>query len=134
MCRNAIIGHVTSALYGFVRYTKKRTAHSARYELAFSVHQLINKASLKEPQVSVIFTVSPDATFSSFAPDSIPYKDSKLAIFFETQEMMEDTLILLRFNCPDPDCDFIGSGWSDIKLHVRGVHGKLMWYVYSFIS
>ena len=59
----------------------------------------------------------------------IPYKDSKLSISFETQEMMEETLILLRFNCPDPECDYIGTGWNDLKLHTRGVHGKLMWSV-----
>ena len=36
--------------------------------------------------------------------------------------MMEDALILLRFNCPDGDggCDYIASGWSDLKLHVKG--------------
>ena len=42
--------------------------------------------------------------------------------------MMEDTLILLRFNCPDGSCDYIASGWGDLKLHVRGAHGNLMWY------
>lgn len=41
---------------------------------------------------------------------------------------MEDTLILLRFNCPDGSCDYIAGGWSDLKLHVRGAHGNLMWY------
>ena len=42
--------------------------------------------------------------------------------------MMEDTLILLRFNCPDGSCDYIAGGWGDLKLHVRGAHGNLMWY------
>ncbi|KAF5377479.1 hypothetical protein D9615_005368 [Tricholomella constricta] len=40
--------------------------------------------------------------------------------------MMEETLILLRFNCPDSDCAYIGNGWGDLKLHVRATHGKLM--------
>lgn len=75
----------------------------------------------------MIFTTSPDKLFASFKPEDIPYKDSKLAIFFETQEMMEETLILLRFNCPDPDCDYLGNGWGDLKLHTRASHGKLMW-------
>ncbi|KAG5652131.1 hypothetical protein H0H81_006207 [Sphagnurus paluster] len=79
-----------------------------------------------EPQSSVIFTISPDALFSSFAPESINFKDAKLSISFETQEMMEETLILLRFNCPDSVCDYIGNGWGDLKLHVRATHGKLM--------
>ena len=41
---------------------------------------------------------------------------------------MEDTLILLRFNCPGESCDYAASGWGDLKLHVRAVHGNLMWY------
>ena len=76
----------------------------------------------------MIFTTSPKGLFTSFRPGDIPYKDAKLSIFFETQEMMEDTLILLRFNCPDGGCDYIASGWSDLKLHVRASHGNLMWY------
>ena len=82
----------------------------------------------------MIFTTSADALFGSFTPDRIPFKDSRLAIFFETEEMMEETMILLRFNCPDPACDYIATnGWGDLKLHVRGVHGKQMWYA-SFAS
>ena len=70
-------------------------------------------------------------SFAEFEPNDIPYKDAKLSIFFETQEMMEDTLILLRFNCPDGSCDYIAGGWGDLKLHTRGVHGHLMWYEHS---
>ncbi|KAJ2915232.1 hypothetical protein MD484_g5172, partial [Candolleomyces efflorescens] len=39
---------------------------------------------------------------------------------------MEETLILLRFNCPDSACDYLGNGWGDLKLHVRATHGKLL--------
>lgn len=47
---------------------------------------------------------------------------------------MEETLILLRFNCPDLDCDYIGTGWGDLKLHVRASHVKMLWFVcQSFI-
>ena len=60
------------------------------------------------------------------------FKDTKLSVFFESQEMMEDTLILLRFNCPDSECAYIGSGWADLRLHVRATHGKLMWFVVRF--
>jgi hypothetical protein len=45
--------------------------------------------------------------------------------------MMEETLLLLRYNCPDSDCDYIGKGWGDLKLHVRATHGKLMWFVHQ---
>ncbi|KXN89163.1 hypothetical protein AN958_06156, partial [Leucoagaricus sp. SymC.cos] len=80
----------------------------------------------KEPQPTVIFTTSPDAEFGVYKPDDIPYKDVKLSIYFETQEMMEETLILLKFNCPDASCDYIGNGWADLKLHTRAVHARLM--------
>ena len=41
--------------------------------------------------------------------------------------MMQESLLLLRFNCPDSSCDYISTGWNDLKLHARGNHGKLMW-------
>lgn len=56
----------------------------------------------------------------------IPHKDSKSMIYFETTDMMEETLILLRFNCPDSQCDYTATGWGDLKLHVRGTHEKMM--------
>ena len=77
----------------------------------------------------MIFTTSPDAPWASYTPDAIPYKDAKLSIYFETQDMMEESLILLRFNCPDSTCDYIANGWSDLKLHTRGTHGKVLWCV-----
>ena len=81
----------------------------------------------KEQQLTVVFTLSPDAPFSSYTPESIPHKDEKLAISFETQEMMQESLFLLRYNCPDPSCDYQATGWNDLKLHVRGTHKKHIW-------
>lgn len=40
--------------------------------------------------------------------------------------MMEDMLLLLRFNCPDADCTFYGNGWQELKAHVRAIHNKSM--------
>lgn len=39
---------------------------------------------------------------------------------------MGDTVLLLRYNCPDADCDFAGLGWPDLHRHVRSVHHKKM--------
>lgn len=77
----------------------------------------------------VIFTSSSDTLYEQYNQDEMPFKDSKLSIVFSTQEMMEETLILLRFNCPDEDCSFIAKGWNDLKMHVRAMHGKQLWYV-----
>ncbi|KAI8982822.1 hypothetical protein BD414DRAFT_579107 [Trametes punicea] len=111
--------------YWSVSECNHRTCHVCALRLR-ALYKKMDCTFCKEPQSSVIFTTSPDAPWSSYTPDKIPYKDAKLSIMFETQEMMEDTLILLRFNCPDPQCDFIGNGWSDLKLHTRANHGKLM--------
>ncbi|KAI0797515.1 hypothetical protein C8Q75DRAFT_738536 [Abortiporus biennis] len=111
--------------YYSVSQCNHRTCHVCALRLR-ALYKKTDCTFCKEPQPSVIFTTSPDAPWSSYSPESIPYKDAKLSIFFETQEMMEDSLILLRFNCPDSSCDYIANGWSDLKLHTRATHGKLM--------
>ncbi|KDQ16304.1 hypothetical protein BOTBODRAFT_31004 [Botryobasidium botryosum FD-172 SS1] len=80
----------------------------------------------KEPQKAVIFTVSPTQPFEVYTQESTPFSDAKLCISFETQEMMEETMLLLRYNCPDADCDFVATGWADLKWHVRDKHGGVM--------
>ncbi|KAF9242003.1 hypothetical protein BU15DRAFT_72940 [Melanogaster broomeanus] len=102
-----------------------RTCHVCALRLK-ALYKKLDCTFCKEPQSTLIFTSSPDALFSSYTPDSIPHKDPKLSIFFETVDMMEETLILLRFNCPDPECDYTASGWGDLKLHTRALHGKMM--------
>ncbi|KAI0332546.1 hypothetical protein GY45DRAFT_1273587 [Cubamyces sp. BRFM 1775] len=114
-----------SVKYWSVSECNHRTCHVCALRLR-ALYKKMECTFCKEPQPSVIFTTSPDAPWASYTPDKIPYKDAKLSISFETQEMMEETLILLRFNCPDSQCDFIGNGWSDLKLHTRATHGKLM--------
>ncbi|EMD38121.1 hypothetical protein CERSUDRAFT_82356 [Gelatoporia subvermispora B] len=111
--------------YWSVSECNHRTCHVCALRLR-ALYKKLECTFCKESQPSVIFTSSPDALWSSYTPDTIPYKDPKLSISFETQEMMEETLILLRFNCPDSNCDYIGNGWSDLKLHTRATHGKLM--------
>lgn len=102
-----------------------RTCHVCALRLR-ALYKKMECTFCKEPQNTVVFTVSPDAPWSSYDPSSMPYKDSKLSISFESQEMMEESLVLLRFNCPDQQCDYIANGWSDLKLHTRGTHGKVM--------
>lgn len=63
---------------------------------------------------------------------------AQLGVLFETRAQLDDTLSLLRFNCPfkpglsDPSsaapddpaeaCQHILAGWSDLKRHVRSSH------------
>lgn len=40
--------------------------------------------------------------------------------------ILEDTILLLRYNCPDRDCDVACLGWPDLHRHVKSKHGKVM--------
>ncbi|KAG6819490.1 hypothetical protein H0H93_011347 [Arthromyces matolae] len=111
--------------YFAVSECNHRTCHVCALRLR-ALYKKRDCTFCKEPQPTVIFTTSAEEPFASYKPESIPYKDAKLSISFETQDMMEETLLLLRFNCPDSDCPYIGNGWGDLKLHVRATHGKLM--------
>ena len=83
----------------------------------------------QHPQQVIVFTTSPDAPFSEYDIQNMPLKDSKLSIYFEAQQMMDDSLMLLRFNCPDQECPFIARGWNDLRTHVKVLHKKMMWSV-----
>lgn len=83
------------------------------------------------PQPVVIITSSADRPFESYAPEDL-IRDMKMDVYFETQEMMEDCLLLLRFNCPDVSCDYIAAGWPELKHHTRTVHGLLLWCVLGY--
>lgn len=80
------------------------------------------KASLDR----LIFTTSQDKRFEEFTPKDLPHSDAKLAISFETREALQDTLILLRYNCPDERCDVAVGGWSDMKMHAKQDHHRLL--------
>lgn len=80
----------------------------------------------QKPQPLLIFTTSPNATYQSFKLNFTPRNHAKPSFFFETKEIREETWVLLRFACPDGGCDYVTNGWSELKLHVREAHGKLM--------
>lgn len=40
---------------------------------------------------------------------------------------MEATLLLLRFNCPSPNCSFMAAGWDGLEKHTLAVHGSVLW-------
>lgn len=73
---------------------------------------------------TVLCTTDSETGFQDFPPDAFPCSDAKLGISFQSTDMMEDTLTLLRFNCPRLECDYLGTGWVDLKKHVRTEHDK----------
>lgn len=74
----------------------------------------------------MVFTDSPDKRFQEFEDSEFVKIDTNLGIKYEKNEILEDTVLLLRYNCPDQDCDQACMGWPDLHRHVRSKHGKTM--------
>ena len=74
----------------------------------------------------VVFTDSPDKRFQDFQDNEFAKIDGNLGIKYEKHEILEDTILLLRYNCPDRDCDVACLGWPDLHRHVKSKHGKTM--------
>ncbi|KAF4615447.1 hypothetical protein D9613_002504 [Agrocybe pediades] len=110
--------------YWAVSQCNHRTCHVCAIRLR-ALYKKNDCTFCKEPQPTVVFTLLPDALFATYNLDQM-LKDNRLSAYFESQEMMDEALLLLRFNCADKDCDYIGNGWADLRLHSRATHGKLM--------
>lgn len=39
---------------------------------------------------------------------------------------MDDTLLLLRYNCPSPSCAFMASSWDGLEKHTLAVHHSVL--------
>lgn len=75
----------------------------------------------------MIFTDDPTKDFDQFVSNDFSRKDENLGIQYENDEIFEDTVLLLRYNCPDTDCDAACLGWPDLHRHTKSTHGKVMW-------
>ncbi|KAJ3335913.1 hypothetical protein HDU93_004084 [Gonapodya sp. JEL0774] len=74
---------------------------------------------------TVVYCQDKDRSYATFSPRDLPRFDSKLGIRFDSLDVFDDTMILLRFNCPDAGCEVAcPGGWKDLKRHVREAHGK----------
>ena len=65
--------------------------------------------------------------FEDFSSDDFSSSDDNLSIRYENSDIFEDTVLLLRYNCPDSGCDVACLGWPDLHRHVKSVHQKVMW-------
>lgn len=77
----------------------------------------------------MIFTDDPVRRFDQLQKQDFARIDENLGIQYEKDEIFEDTVLLLRYNCPDEDCDVACLGWPDLHRHVKSKHNKMMWYV-----
>jgi len=74
----------------------------------------------------VIFTDDAARRYEEFAETAFVRSDENLGIKYERDVILEDTILLLRYNCPDRDCDVACLGWPHLHRHVKQKHGKLM--------
>ncbi|KAG0265954.1 hypothetical protein DFQ27_000262 [Actinomortierella ambigua] len=103
-----------------------RTCHLCSLRLR-ALYKTKNCAYCKADQTIMIFTRDPEKAFQDYDVKQMAYFDRKLNIYFEDQEMYEDTMVLLRFNCPDPTCEvYCPDGWNQLKSHVKKVHKLLL--------
>ena len=74
----------------------------------------------------VIFTDDSTKRYEDFAESDFEESDETLGVKYEKKDIHADTLLLLRYNCPDATCDIACWGWPALHRHVRSTHHKVM--------
>lgn len=74
----------------------------------------------------VIFTDDATKRYEDYTERDFVSTDHNIGIKYETPEVMDDSLILLHYNCPDSTCDIACRAWPELHRHVRGIHHKKM--------
>ncbi|SLM33974.1 c2h2 finger domain [Lasallia pustulata] len=74
----------------------------------------------------VIFTDDSNKRYEDFTDADFQKVDEVLGVKYENKEIHDDTVLLLRYNCPDVSCDIACWGWPDLHRHVKGVHHMVM--------
>ncbi|GJN80107.1 hypothetical protein PLIIFM63780_003631 [Purpureocillium lilacinum] len=83
-------------------------------------------AHCRTPAPYVIFTDDAEKRFEEYSDKDITTTDTNIGIKYTNEDIVGDTVLLLRYNCPDPSCDFAGLGWPDLHRHVKSAHRKRM--------
>ncbi|KAI9158020.1 E3 ubiquitin-protein ligase hel2 [Paramyrothecium foliicola] len=83
-------------------------------------------AHCRTPASFVIFTDESEKRFDQYTDADISTTDTNIGIKYAKEDIVGDTVLLLRYNCPDPSCDFAGLGWPDLHRHVKSAHRKRM--------
>ena len=74
----------------------------------------------------MIFTDDASKRYEDYTDTDFQETDDVLGIKYVEKEIHNDTLLLLRYNCPDVSCDIACWGWPDLHRHVKGVHHKIL--------
>ncbi|PWW75179.1 hypothetical protein C7212DRAFT_297396, partial [Tuber magnatum] len=74
----------------------------------------------------VIFSNTDNKKFQDFKDEEIVRRNDALGVKFENQAILDETELLLRYNCPDSSCDRACRGWPDLHYHVRTAHNRVL--------
>lgn len=74
----------------------------------------------------VIFTDDASKRYEDYSDAEFKKTDDVLGIKYVQEEIHNDTVLLLRYNCPDVSCDIACWGWPDLHRHVKSVHHKIL--------
>lgn len=74
----------------------------------------------------VIFTDDATKRFDEYGAADVTSADENIGIRYTNEDIVGDTVLLLRYNCPDMSCDIAALGWPDLHRHVRTTHHKKM--------
>ncbi|KAI5927499.1 hypothetical protein F4810DRAFT_698903 [Camillea tinctor] len=74
----------------------------------------------------VIFTDDATKRYQDYSNLDVTSTDDNIGIRYANEDIVGDTVLLLRYNCPDKSCDFAGLGWPNLHRHVRTTHHKKM--------
>ncbi|KAK6587395.1 hypothetical protein PZA11_000685 [Diplocarpon coronariae] len=100
-----------------------RTCHICCLRMR-ALYKDLNCAHCRTPAPFVIFTDNKTKRFEDFTEDETPRVDTINGIRYESSEIEDDSRLLLRFNCPDGDCDIACISWPDLHRHARSAHKK----------
>ncbi|CAH1763827.1 122_t:CDS:10 [Entrophospora sp. SA101] len=74
----------------------------------------------KTEQSKIIITRDSEKNFQDFEENELSYHVEEFEIHCDDLQIYEEVVVLLRYNCPDNDCEeYFESGWHEIKSHVR---------------
>ncbi|PTB39109.1 uncharacterized protein TrAFT101_008093 [Trichoderma asperellum] len=91
-----------------------------------ALYKVKDCAHCRTPASYVIFTDDAEKRFEDYTDKDFTTTDTNIGIKYTNEDIVGDTVLLLRYNCPDESCDFAGLGWADLHRHVKSAHHKRM--------
>lgn len=75
---------------------------------------------------NVIFAPDEAKKYDEYDDSSIVKTDTNLGIKYATAAIHDDTVLILRYNCPEPSCDVACLSWRNLHGHVKGAHDRFL--------